>query len=313
MWLLTHSQSGMLPIERFLWKGNLPPTFYIHNRISFVVADIIFYVNAPKTSVGRKGTDIEILSDDSISRIHAHFLLSDDNELKLQDSKSKYGIFTINAGVETRIITEAQLKDGDVIRFGRFRNDWIVHQLHHKTAISMVDNKDKLLQILNNLKVKVSDQVDETCTHLTMPAHTRVSGKLLQALSSCKPVVTPNYWVAFQYSVNNNKALPKCVKYLPQINDNLFITPGMVSLHVNRDRQKLFAGKKFVFVSSTQMCTFQSVIQNAGGQAFCLSRTKMTISDCCAKNAIVIQPKDSSSQSSNEGEIMKIKSRPNQL
>lgn len=215
----------------------------------------------------------------------------------------------MTAGVETKVKEAIELNDGNVIRFGTFKNDWIVHRLDQNTAISMVEKKDKLMQILNQIKVKVTNQVDETCTHLTMPPLTSVSEKLLIALSSCVSVVTPNYWLAFKDSIESNTVLPKNIDFLPKIKEDLFITPGTISLAINRERQKLFAGKKFVFVSKKQMEEFQTIVKNGGGEVYCLSQTKMTDKQCCAKNVILIQPKATASQSYNDVAITKIKGK----
>lgn len=278
-----------------------------HHR-NFIISDKLFYIKAPKTSIGRTETNVTLADDNSISRVHAHFFLNDDEDLHIRDAKSKYGTFLVNAGIATQITDVTQLKDGDVIRFGKFQNEWIVHQLQHKTAISMVDKKDKLIQILKTIKVKVSDKVDDTCTHLTIPKKASVSVKLLMALSSCTPVVTPNYWIAFQDCVTKDTVLPKSLNFLPHLEDDLFVTPGTISLAINREREKLFAGKKFVFVAKKQMETCEQLIRNAGGQACCLSQTKMTDKQCCAKHTIVIEPKAEATQSINEDAIVKIRS-----
>lgn len=69
--------------------------------------------------------------------MHAKFILTDKDELKLQDSKSKYGTYLLNIDVKTPVTTEAvQLEEGNVIRFGMFQNDWIVHRQNIKTAVS---------------------------------------------------------------------------------------------------------------------------------------------------------------------------------
>lgn len=276
------------------------------------VLDKIIYIKNSKTSIGRKGTDIELNGDDSLSRTHAHFILTGDS-LDVQDAKSKYGTFLKNIDLKEEKLGDKPrtLKDGDCIRFGIFENEWIVHKLIQKTCISMLEpqKKEKLSDVLKSFGVQVSEKLDETCTHLTMPLNTDVSNKLLQALALCIPIVTPKFWVIFQESVVNNKPLPKYVDYMPKVKEENYVTPGTVTLAMNEQRKKLFAGKNFVFTSGSQMKLYQEVIQYAGGKVISLSQAKMTPKQLCAKNVIVVKAKETESQSQNQNVFNKINSK----
>lgn len=268
------------------------------------ILDKIVFIQNKKTSLGRKGCNIELLDDNSLSRVHAHFMLVDD-KLLVQDAKSKYGTYLNGKTDDSDRLkpdNNVELKDGDRILFGKFSNEWNVCHVRHKTAISMLDQEDKqqLETILRNLKVKVSDVVDESCTHLTMPQQPNVSHKLLQALVMCVPIVTKNYWLRFQECMLKHETLPKCLDYVPYLKEEIFIAPGTVSLAINAERKKLFANKTFIFTSNTQMNVFQGIIESAGGKAISMTKSKVTMSQCSAKNAIVIQPKDTQSQTQNE-------------
>lgn len=110
-----------------------------------------------KTTIGRKGTQIELENDASLSRIHAYFTL-DGEILKVQDAKSKYGTFLNGKKTDADKLlpeVEVELKDGDTVLFGKYDNEWTVHKLVYKTAISMLDKekRDKLEKILAALKV----------------------------------------------------------------------------------------------------------------------------------------------------------------
>lgn len=263
----------------------------------------IFFFKKKKTTVGRKGTDFEIPGDDSLSRNHGVFTLNADT-LKITD-ESKYG-----TSINGKALVKGQetiVNDGNLVAFGRFGSEWIVHRYENKTMLSMLEEgkKKKLMTVLSALDVKVLDKFDSSCTHLTMPSHTEVSHKLLQALSSCIPVVTAKYWADYLERFNSDQPLPKCLDYVPKIKEEAFISPDSVSLMANPERRKLFAGKTFAFISKTQMEMYADIIKSAGGKCVTPSQVK----NYYAKNTIVIKPKESNTQSQNEEAITKIGGR----
>lgn len=270
-----------------------------------------FYIKKNKTSLGRKGQDIELVDDLSLSRVHAYLILSDGDVLTVQDAKSKYGTFLNEHRneIDDRLPSdrETKLSDGNRIIFGRMSSEFIVQQVTLKTAISMLsgEKKEKLEILFNALKVKTADTIDSSCSHLTMPAETTVSHKLLQALVRCIPVVTPNYWIGVQESIAKDLPLPKAFDFVPKIKQDAYLTPGSVSLALVPDREKLFLGKTFIFVSKSQLLIYEDIIKKAGGKVVNLAENKLTTSNCCAKSAIVVQVK-SESQSQNEAAITKI-------
>jgi nibrin len=277
------------------------------------VADKVVFLKDGKTTIGRKGTEIELENDASLSRIHA-FLILEGDVLKVQDAKSKYGTYLNDKKEESDKLRPEQmieLKDGDSLLFGKFNNEWVAHKLKYKTVISMLDTEKrvKLTKILNELKVPIASEFDSSCSHLTMPVNTSVSHKLLQALTLCKPVVNPKFWVAFQEARENNLPIPKYIDYLPKVKEETFITPDSVSLALNENRRTVFNGKTFIFISSSQLEIYENIIKNGGGKCVAMSKSKVTVTQCCAKNAVVIQCKDNATQSTNDGTISKIRSK----
>jgi nibrin len=271
----------------------------------------VVFVKSKKTTIGRKGSEIELENDQSLSRVHAYFIL-DGDVLKVQDAKSKYGTFlNRKRNDKDKLDPELQivLKDGDSVLFGKFNNEWTVHELKFSTAISMLDQekRDKLVKILKELKIPVANEFNATCTHLTMPMQTSVSHKLLQALTMCKPIVNPKFWVAFQEAYTNNQPLPKYIDFLPKVREEAFITPDSVSLALNEKRRTIFNGKTFIFMSNAQLETFEGIVSTAGGKCVTVSRAKVTMTQCCAKHSVVIQCKDDATQSMNDGTIGKIR------
>lgn len=283
-----------------------------------MVLGAILYIKKIKTSIGRLGCDFELTGDESISRKHAFFTLTDDG-LTLEDGvkngvkkeNSKYGTFLNDNGTKSGKL-ELQpvvLKDGDTIRFGMFANEWVVHQLEQKTAFSSVDTemKSKVVKILDALKVQHTETFDGSCTHLTMPAQSNVTIKLLQALSSCVPVVTTKFWVELQKSIANDQPLPKCSEYEPKVSEQCFVTPDTISLTMRVERKKLFAGKTFIFVSGSKLKEYQEIIKNAGGKCSSLSQTKLPTRDYCVPNTIMVRDgSDTSTQTQKEAAITKL-------
>lgn len=275
------------------------------------ISEKVVFVSEGKTTIGRKGSQIELENDASLSRIHAHLILAGD-VLKVQDAKSKYGTFLNDKKQDEDKLPpeqEFELNDGDTVKFGKFNNEWIVHKLKYKTVISMLDlpKREKLTGILNAVNVSIANEFDDTCTHLTMPTQTNVSLKLLQALTMCKPVVNPKFWVAFQEAMAKNQSLPKYINYLPKIREDAFIVPNTICLAMNENRRKVFNGKTFYFFSNSQMKTYEDIIGSGGGKCVAASKTKVTMTQWCAKNSVVVQLKDNASQTNNEETISKIR------
>lgn len=102
-----------------------------------------------KTTIGRLGTTHCLKGDDSISRRHCTFLLSN-NELKVVDEGSKYGT-TVNNEHNKVTKTPLVLKSGDKIHFGCFENIW---EIHHKPDV--VESSRKKAKPLEEMPSNVS-------------------------------------------------------------------------------------------------------------------------------------------------------------
>lgn len=226
-------------------------------------------------------------------------------------ANSKYGTFLNDDGTKSGKLEKqpVELKDGDTIRFGMFANEWVVHQLKQKTSFSSVDpeTKSKVVKILEALNVQHTETFDGSCTHLTMPAQSNVTIKLLKALSSCIPVVTSKFWIELQKSVANDQPLPKCHEYDPKVSEQCFVTPDTISLTMRVERKKLFAGKTFIFVSGSKLKEYQEIINNAGGKCSSMSQTKLPTRDYCVPNTILVRDGgDTSTQTQKEAAITKL-------
>lgn len=180
-----------------------------------------------------------------------------------------------------------------------------------KTVFSIIDNerKVKLNKVLELCQVETVEDWDKDVTHLTMPPRQcTLTIKLLYALAMGIPVVTSDYWVVVQQNILSNVALPKTSEHFPQLK-NEYINVDTVSLQVNGDRKKLFAGKSFVFTSSKQMSVFENIIKAAGGKC---SRAKelVNVSKLTSKNVICIRNGSESQHSQNsQAAIDKLQSK----
>lgn len=262
--------------------------------------------------VGRK-RDLDLQGDDSISRLHAQLNVID-GELFLTDQGSRYGTYLndklqLDEKLEPKVAVKLNLNDR--ILFGRFDNEWTVSQMKMKTILSIIDDerKSKLDKVLKLCQVASVEDWDKGVTHLTMPPRQcTLTMKLLYALASGIPVVTSDYWVVVQQNILNNIALPKTTEHLPQLK-NEYINVDSVSLQVNENRKKLFAGKSFIFTSSKQMSVFENIIKAAGGKC---SRAKelVNISKLTAKGVICIRNgSDTHHSQSSQATIDKLQSK----
>lgn len=268
------------------------------------------FIKKSKTSLGRLKCDCLITGDDSLSRHHVTFLLTDEG-LKLKDEKSKYGTFLNDDGTKSHRLNDqpVALKDGDIILFGMFTSEWIVCQLEFKVALSMLNQreKSKTVKVLDEIKAQQVESFDETCSHLTMSPQTKISIKLLEALSLCTPVVTPNFWVAVQESIKNDKTLPNCNNFLPAVKEELCLTPDSVSLKMLPERKKIFTGKNFIFVASSQFREYQQIIKNAGGKCSSLSQNKLHMREFLAPNIILVRAElNSETQTQTQDAVKKL-------
>jgi len=112
-------------------------------------------------SVGRKGTDIVLSNDDSISRVHANFIL-DKNGLSIQD-KSKYGtrLKSINGQNEKLDDKPKALQEGDHICFGILQNVWVVHKEKSQEVASLSEISTSLSNINNTASSSNNQRVQQ--------------------------------------------------------------------------------------------------------------------------------------------------------
>ncbi|XP_060937482.1 nibrin [Limanda limanda] len=199
--------------------------------------------------VGRKNCEILLANDQSISRAHAHFTLTDQT-LTLKDT-SKYGT-SVN-GKRLTENTSVNLKSGDYVTFGAFNSKFSVEHQNPVVCSSCLDSDGKrsLSQALLALGGKPVNTWTQDCTHLVMPT-VKVTIKTISAVLCCCPIVTPEFFLEFNKAVQQKLAPPKAESFIPEI-DEPSLNKEDINLGVIPARKQLFTEKTFVFLSAKQL------------------------------------------------------------
>lgn len=226
-------------------------------------------------TIGRKSGDILLANDASVSRKHAN-LISEHAEanlsypfriptLKLTDL-SKYGTF-VNS---EKVASETYLKANDVVRFGTLSSLFKVTYQPFVACTSCLDasTKTNVKQFLLKLGGHLVAEWRKECTHLIMQEIT-VTIKVVCALSTLNPIVTPQYLIDLRESVQSKCAKPREGDYVPPVTEKS-IKSGEFSFSVNPRRSKLFEGKTFVFLSPKHFKKLSVAISLAGGKPILL-------------------------------------------
>jgi nibrin len=251
-------------------------------------------------TIGRDDNDICLTDDQSISRKHAVLTIQND-KLTIKDTNSRYGTYlnqqntmSFKATHKLAPNVEHEVKVGDRIRLGRFNNIFEVEYRQYKIVKSSLgtDENRKLEKILSKIGVKVSEEFDESITHLTTSKRTDLTHKLTTALAMYLPVVTIEFWESVLLSFENNNQFPDYKNYIPTIKDRSLTFPARISLDLNPHRKVLFSGKTFVFISRNQENEYKKIIHAAGGKSTNLNDDKFTTQQFLQGNMIVIQPRN---------------------
>ncbi|XP_011875795.1 PREDICTED: nibrin [Vollenhovia emeryi] len=266
----------------------------------------VYILPNEKKSFGKTLSDIKLVGDSTISRLHAIVSVEPTKEAKTQyecviNDVSKYGTFIIRDKEKKKLPHDDKfvLKAGDTVHFGLKEYTFVVLCHSFTIARSSLNEQDskKLKDITSHLKVTLSEAWESSCTHLTVSENTLFTTKLACALASAKPIVTTAYWEAVNAAIEESKELPKIDDFLPKVKEELLTVSSKIFLP-NEKRRTLFKGLSFVHFCAKQYFAYAPLITAAGGKS-CVYPTKrpLTPRDLTAKNAIVIQqPANDSSQ-----------------
>ncbi|XP_061737920.1 nibrin [Nerophis ophidion] len=213
--------------------------------------------------VGRKNCEILLPSDQSISRAHAHLLVTDQT-LTLRDT-SKYGTV-----VNSQRLTEnspVNLKSGDSVTFGVFHSKFSVAHQKPVVCSSCLDNGGKaaISQALQLISGKLVNTWSKDCTHLVMPS-VKVTIKTISALLCCRPIVKPEFFSELSKAFQQKLPPPKAERFTPDI-DEPSLNKEDVYLGPDVKRKQLFAGTTFIFLNAKQLKRLSTVISFGGGSS----------------------------------------------
>ncbi|XP_077431441.1 nibrin isoform X2 [Vanacampus margaritifer] len=220
-----------------------------------------YLISAKEYVVGRKNCDILLPSDQSISRAHAHFIVTDQT-LTLRDT-SKYG--TVVNGQPLAQNAPVSLKSGDSVTFGVFQSKFSVDHQKPVVCSSLLDNDGKvaLSEALQQLGGKLVSSWTQDCTHLVMPS-VKVTIKTISALLCCRLIVKPEFFSELSKAAQQKLLPPKAERFIPDI-DEPSLKKEKVNLEPDLKRKRLFAGTTFIFLTSKQIKRLSAPVIFGGG------------------------------------------------
>ncbi|XP_049586792.1 nibrin [Syngnathus scovelli] len=220
-----------------------------------------YLLPAKEYVVGRKNCDIVLPSDQSISRAHAHFIVTDQT-LTMRDT-SKYGTFVNGQPLVPN--TPVELKSGDSIKFGVFQSKFSVDHQMPVVCSSCLDNDGKaaLSAILQLFGGKLVNSWTQDCTHLVMPS-VKITIKTISALLSSRPIVKPEFFSELSQAAQQKLPPPKPELFIPDI-DEPSLKNQVVNLKPDLRRKRLFAGTNFIFLTSKQFKRLSAPVTLGGG------------------------------------------------
>lgn len=240
--------------------------FYLfYKNKNFFTGEILYLSQKKeKVKIGKQG-DFILQNDTSISRNHGA-LFQENGKLFVADY-SKYGIF-VNDDISKRKKTlpdnnsKLELKVGDTILFGICQNQWVVGKSSPKTVTTSftITEKNNLGKFLESADVEIQDAFDSSTTHLTTKNLT-ITVKVLQALMENIPIVSVEFWKKFAENIKTCKVIPKCEDYRPKNEKDV-----IKNFNFDINRNRLFAGRIFIFMNKFQRENYTKVIELGGGK-----------------------------------------------
>lgn len=239
-------------------------------------------------SIDNQVCQFAIPDDPSISRKHASLAVKNDTVI-LQDLGSRYGTFINDAVEKIEANVDIQLKENDIIKFGKINSVWKVNNVNLNTCTSTLkgENLQKLKVTLSKLGVVLKNDWDDSCNYLTMPVIT-LTIKVVLALVQGSHIVTTDFWTNLLKSITNFSALPDPHNFIPAVMEST-LNKEVVSFAPDIHRRSIFKDKKFIFFSRRQYEMYKPVLSRSGALPLLLAESKMTVSMLCEENIVVIQ------------------------
>ncbi|CAI8012351.1 Nibrin [Geodia barretti] len=248
--------------------------------------------------VGRKDCDILLSGDGSVSRRHATLCVSEGNPgvVTVTDCKSKFG--TAVNGKRMGASQKLELKQNDIVTFGqgvpsthsRFR--LVYEPLVFCCSAMSKPESVRLKQEAGSLGAEVVSSWSHRCSHLIMTNIT-VTVKVVCALSSCKPVVSPDWVREAVRCRRSSLPLPAPSAYQPQVVDSNLAGCGedrqAVLFAPDYNRTALFKDRVFYFLSEKQLGRLRSCLEPAGATLRLVSSPQSaSLDSLVARDAVVL-------------------------
>uniref|UniRef100_A0A8C5T7M4 Nibrin n=1 Tax=Malurus cyaneus samueli TaxID=2593467 RepID=A0A8C5T7M4_9PASS len=222
--------------------------------------------------VGRKNCTILIQDDQSISRNHA-VLTVDQPETSSSQSlsvpvltvrdTSKYGTFVNGAKLNG---SSKSLQSGDRINFGVFESKFRVEYEPLVVCSSCLDvaQKTALNQAIQKLGGLAVNEWTKDCTHLVMVS-VKVTVKTICALICARPIIKPEFFAELIRAIQSRQQLPNHESFYPPV-DEPSIGTEKLDLSEHHEREKIFSGKTFVFLTAKQHKKLSPAVVLGGGE-----------------------------------------------
>ncbi|CAH1778763.1 unnamed protein product, partial [Owenia fusiformis] len=158
-----------------------------------------------------------------------------------------------------------EVLSGQMVKFGQLKSIFKVEYKPMILTTSCLEPsmKKTVKSMTRCLGGHVLSDWRKICTMLVM-SNLSVTIKVICALVSLKPIVTPQYLLDLKKAVENNQPLPKINKYTPPLAESQ-LDPNEVSFQANPLRSSLFTGKIFIFLSTKQFKKLSLAVELAGG------------------------------------------------
>uniref|UniRef100_A0A8C2SKV2 Nibrin n=1 Tax=Coturnix japonica TaxID=93934 RepID=A0A8C2SKV2_COTJA len=223
--------------------------------------------------VGRKNCAILIQDDQSISRSHAVLTVNHPETTQSQSvsvpvltikDTSKYGTFVNGSKLSG---ASRSLQSGDRVNFGVFESKFRVEYESLVVCSSCLDiaQKTALNEAIQQLGGLVVNEWTKECTHLVM-ASVRVTVKTICALICGRPIVKPEFFNELMKAVQSRQQLPTPESFYPSVEEPSIGTDNM-DLSGHPERQRIFSGKTFVFLTAKQHKKLGPAVILGGGEA----------------------------------------------
>ncbi|XP_072183686.1 nibrin isoform X2 [Excalfactoria chinensis] len=223
--------------------------------------------------VGRKNCAILIQDDQSISRSHAVLTVNHPETTHSQSGSvpvltikdtSKYGTFVNGSKLSG---ASRSLQSGDRVNFGVFESKFRVEYESLVVCSSCLDiaQKTALNEAIQQLGGLVVNEWTKECTHLVM-ASVKVTVKTICALICGRPIVKPEFFNELMKAVQSRQQLPTPESFYPSLEEPSIGIENM-DLSGHPERQKIFSGKTFVFLTAKQHKKLGPAVILGGGEA----------------------------------------------